>query len=134
MQIDSTLHPEDTATRGSQSSDRSISQGDTRSGLLPPRPGRDVLPPGVNAGAGGDQIGLARLQEQMHAGQVVQVRQRELTPRQVLVRGQACLVHVQHLCQLLRLLLHYRLVGSPADHRQDEKLEDEVARGVTELV
>jgi hypothetical protein len=98
-------------------------QGDGGDGLLERGAGGDGLPPGLDVGAGGDEPGLGGLAEVEQVGRVVGVGERELVPGEVLVAGQVRLVHVEHLGELLRVLLHHRRVGGAAQERPHEQLE-----------
>lgn len=110
------------------------SEGDPGGGLLPGGAGGDVLPPGEQVGAGGDEARLGGFHEVVGVWDVVQVHQGELSARQVLALRQPGLVHVQHLPQLHGLRLHHGHVGGAAQHRLDQGLVHQPRDGRPELL
>lgn len=73
---------------------------------------------------------MRRPHEVEGVGEMVEVREADEVPRQVLVLGEVRLVDLEHLLQLLQALVHDLLVGrDAAHHRVDEALVHDGRQG-----
>lgn len=95
---------------------------DAGDGLLERGAGGDVLPPGLDVWPLGDEARLGCLAEVEQVGHVVGVGERELVAGEVLVLRKVVLVDVEHLGELVRVLVHHQRVGGAAHHGLDEEV------------